>query len=132
MRFPFIGWEASFLEKAAKISIGADVVEPMVMDADMSDMRRHEAKGSVTTNAEHFLIIRCVELEDCRAVLESLRPLGPTAGGVFAFNGEDRGAVGILPALLKVGDLWGGGFEDAVGGSLQGCWREGCVDRDHG
>ena len=106
MRFPFVGWEASFLKQTAKISIGADVVEPMVMDTNVGDVRCHEAKGSFATDTKHLLVARSVELKDCGPVLEALRPLGPSTGGVFAFDGEDRGAVRILPALLKVGDFW--------------------------
>ena len=90
------------------------------MDSDVRDVRGHEAERPVATDAEHLLVTRRIELQDRRAVLKALRPLGPSAGGVLALDGEDRGAVGVLPVLLEVGDLRRGGLEDAVGGGLQG------------
>jgi hypothetical protein len=101
------------------------------MHADVRDVRRHEAERALASDAEHLLIARRVELKDRCSVLEPLRPLGPSAGGVLPLNGEHGGAVGILPAFLEVGDLWGGGLEDFVGSGLQRGRGEFGVDLDH-
>ena len=38
---PLIGWEAALIQQAEQITVGRDVVEAMVVDAEMADVRRH-------------------------------------------------------------------------------------------
>lgn len=40
---PLIGGETTLLKEAAEIAVCADIVETMVMDTDVGDVRRHEA-----------------------------------------------------------------------------------------
>ena len=65
----------------------------MIVDPDVGDVDGHSAEGGVAADLEHGFISGGIVLEDGRAVDEAFGPLGPTAGGVFALDGEDGGAV---------------------------------------
>ena len=62
---------------------------------------------------EQLAVAGGVEGEDRAAVLKPLRPLGPAAAGVLAFDGEDRRAAGRVPCLLDQADLLRGELEEA-------------------
>ena len=102
------------------------------MHPDVREMGGHQSERPLAADAEHLLVAGRVELKDRGAVLEALGPLGPTAGGVLPLDREDRGAVGVFPAFLEVGNLGRGGLEDGVGGGFKCRGGETGVDRDHG
>lgn len=91
--FPIVEGEATFAEESAQIAVGADIVEAVIVDPDVGDVDGHAAEGGVATDLEHGFIPGGIVLEDGRAVDKTFRPLGPTAGGVFALDGEDGGTV---------------------------------------
>jgi hypothetical protein len=113
---PFVGEESAFVEKAAQVSVGADIVKAVIVNPDMGDVCGHAAECSLATDLEHRSVAGGVVLEDGGAVDEPFGPLGPTSRGIFAFNGEDGGAVRILPAFLEGEDFRGGGLENFFGG----------------
>ena len=90
---PIVGGEPAFAEKSAQVSVGADIVEAVIVHPDMGHVGGHTAERSLAADLEHRFIAGGIVLEDGGAVDETFGPLGPTPGGVFAFNGEDRGAV---------------------------------------
>jgi len=128
---PFVGKESTFAKKAAEVSVGADIVEAVIMDPDMGDVGGHAAECSLPANFEHRSVASGVVLEDGGAVDESFGPLGPAPRGVFAFNGEDGGAVRILPAFLEGEDFRSGCLENFFGGSFEAFWGESSVVFDH-
>lgn len=87
--FPFVVRDAAFEHEAAEVSVGGEVVEAVVVDADVGDVGGHVADGVVASAFEAFLVVGCIEVEDGDAVAEAFGPLGPAAGGVFAGDGED-------------------------------------------
>ncbi len=62
--------------------------------------------GPLAAKLEVSLVIRGVEVQQHRAVLEALRPLGPAAGGVAAVDGEHgRGGAGRAADLDRLDAL---------------------------
>ena len=89
VRFPCIGGESAFQQKAAKIAVGADIVEAVVMDPDMGHVGGHAAEGSLAPDLEHVFISGGVVLEDGGTIDKAFGPFGPATGGVFSCDGED-------------------------------------------
>ena len=129
--FPLIGRKAALLKQTPEVSISADVVEPMVMHADVRKMRGHQAKRPIAADAEHFLITGGIILENRRTILESLGPLGPSPRGIFSLDGKDGRSVGILPAFFQGGYLGCGGFKNLVRRRFECGGRERGINRDH-
>ena len=119
------------MEKAAQVSVGADIVKAVIVHPDVGDVGGHAAKCSLSTDLEHRFIASGVVLEDGRAVDETFGPLGPAPGGVFTFNGENRSAVRLLPTFLEGEDFRGGGLENFFGGCFEAFRGEGGVVFDH-
>ena len=68
----------------------ADVVETVVMHADVREMRRHHRNGSLAPKLKKMLVARRIELQEGRAVLKTLCPLGPPFARVTPVHGENR------------------------------------------
>ena len=129
---PIVGGESAFAEESAQVPVGADIVKAVIMDPDVGDVGGHAAERSLSADLEHRFIASGVVLENGGAVDEPFGPLGPAPGGVFAFNGEDRGAVRLLPTFLEGEDFRGGGLENFFGGGFEAFCCEGGVALDHG
>ena len=129
--FPVVGGESAFVEKAAKVPVGADIVEAVIMDPDVRHVGGHAAERSLAADLEHRFVASGVVLENGGAIDEPFGPLGPAPRGVFAFDGEDRGAVRLLPTFLEGENFRGGGLENFFGGSFETFRGEGGVVFDH-
>ena len=68
------------------MAVRADVIEAVVVHANVRDVRRHEVDGIAPTDVEKRLVIRDLELINRRAELKALRPLGPAARGILALE----------------------------------------------
>ena len=79
--------------------------------ADVRHMRRHFLHCFLSPQLQKLLLSSGFELEQRRTELKALGPLGPTARGVFAFDGEDGGAVGRLPGFFDAQDFVRGQIE---------------------
>ena len=100
--------------QAQQIAVGADVVEAVIVNADVGDVRRHDVDGALGGRSPGTRLAGGVELQDGGAELEALRPFGPAAAGVLAADGEDgRTCVG-RPVGFEGADLGGGEFEQAA------------------
>ena len=75
--------DAPFGHQAKQVAVGADIVEAVVVNAGVGEVRRHERDGSIAADFEELALAGGVELENGRAELEALRPLGPAAAGVL-------------------------------------------------
>ena len=130
--FPVVGGKPTFSEESAQVSVGADIVESVIVHPDVGDVGGHAAERSLAADLEHRFIAGGVVLENGGAVDESFGPLGPTPGGVFACNGENGGAIGFLPSFLEGEDFRGGGLENFFGRGFEAFCCEGGVALDHG
>ena len=76
------------------------LLNPWSCTPDVGQVGRHAVHRVRAADLEELLLSRGVELEDGRAELEALRPLGPAPGGPPAVDCEHgralRGAVGSL------------------------------------
>ena len=102
---PFVFGETALEHQAAEVSIGRKVVETMVVDTDVRDMRGHAANGVVATAREAFLIARGIKMEDRYAVAEALGPFGPAARRVFSGNGEDGRSLAFIVFAIDCRDF---------------------------
>ena len=75
---PIVGGEPAFVEKAAQVPVGADIVKAVIMDPDVGDVGGHAAERSLAADLEHRFIASGVVLENGGAVDETFGPLGPT------------------------------------------------------
>lgn len=116
------------MDKAQQISIRTHVVEAVIMDADVRNMRRHDGDRPLAPDVQKFLIIRCVELQNRGAELKPLRPFRPTTTRVLAATGEYGRSGRWIPRLVNRSNLAGGQFEQAVNAALQRGGRNRGVD----
>ena len=77
--------DAAFVHQPQQIAVRADVVEPVIVHADVGDVRRHDVDECASRPiSRNSLVAGGIELQDRRAELKALRPLGPAAAGVLA------------------------------------------------
>ena len=88
-----------------QVPVGGDVVEAVIVHADVRHVRGHELDGLAPPDFQEALLAGGIELQQRRAELEPLRPLRPAARGVFALHRDDRRALGRLPGLLQAQNL---------------------------
>ena len=96
-QFAGIARDAAFEHQPAEVAVGADVVEPVVVDADVRHVRGHVPTGVLAAQGQHPRVARGVELQNRRAELEALGPLGPAAGGVAALDRKHGGPWSGVP-----------------------------------
>jgi hypothetical protein len=104
----------------------------VVVYAGVAEVRGHDRHRGPPAEVQELLVTVRFELEQRRAELEPLRPLGPAAGGVFALDGEDRSALGRVPALVELSNLLGRDFEQVVHRRQEVGGRKVAVELDHG
>ncbi len=107
--------DPAFARETPERAVGADVVESVVVHADMRQMRRHALDRPRAAEIEERAVAGGVELQQRGAELEALRPLGPAPGAVDAVHREHRRAVGRIPSRFERQDLRRRPFEDAPG-----------------
>ena len=90
---PLAGVEAPLVGEAPQGAVGADVVEAVIVDAHVRQVRRHALDGARAPELEEPPVAGGVELQQRRAELKSLRPLGPAAGPIPPLDGEDGRAI---------------------------------------
>ena len=122
---------AALAHQAQQVAVRGDVVEPVVVHADVADMAGHVLHRGAAADLENRRVARGVELQDGRAELEALRPLGPAARRVAAVDREDRRATRRIPRLLEPRDLLRGQLEQMVDGAEERGGREPAVDTNH-
>ena len=101
LHLAWVGIDLSLAHEAAQVSVGRDVVEPVIVHADVRDVRGHALHCPPAADFQKPLIAGRVELQHRRAELKSLRPLCPTARGVLPLLSEYRSALGCTPAFLN-------------------------------
>ncbi|MBA7481356.1 hypothetical protein ES707_16826 [subsurface metagenome] len=74
-----------------KIAVGADVVEAVVVYADMADVGGHGLQGALDPSIQELFVLPRVELKKGRSKPKPLCPLGPAPCGVFALHRKNRG-----------------------------------------
>src|SRR6185369_18067878 len=69
---PVAGLDPTFAGQAPQRAVGADVVEPVIVDADVREVRRHPIQRPGAAEIEEFALAGRVELQQRRAELEPL------------------------------------------------------------
>ena len=111
---PLARLDAPFAREPPQVSVGADVVEAVVVHAHVGQVRRHPLERARAAEIEELLVAGRVELQQRGAELEALRPLGPAPGLVAPLDGEDGRAVFGPPRVFDREDLSRGDVEDAL------------------
>ena len=112
--FPRVLANASLVHQAQEISVGADVVEAVIVYADMGDVCRHHLDGFALADFEKRLVTSGVVVQEGRAVLKALGPFGPSLGRVAPLDRKDRRAVLRFPARFNVPNLRAGERPEAL------------------
>ena len=120
-----------FAHQAVQVAVGAQVVEAVVVHSDMAHVGRHVFYRVFATHLQKSGVVGGIVLQDGRAVLKTLRPLGPASGGVLTLHGEHRGAFGGVVVLLDVLNLFGRQFPQAGDLAQQVSGSELGVDLNH-
>ena len=119
VQFALIAGDPALEDQAAEVAVGGDVVEPVVVHADVGDVRRHVAEGLRAAELQHRLVAGGVEVKECHPELEALRPLRPAPRGVAPLPGEDGRAPRRIPGGVDRADLGPCELEHAGGLLLQ-------------
>ena len=99
--------DSALASEPPEIAVGADVVEAVIVDADVGQVRRHAFDRPRAPQLEECGLAGRVELQQRRAELESLRPLGPPARAITAFDREYGRAVFRAPGIFDRTNLRG-------------------------
>jgi hypothetical protein len=117
--FDLVGVELALALEAQPVAVGGEVVEAVVVHADVRHVRGHAIDGEFRGGVGETLFAGGVELQEAGAVVETFRPLGPAARGIFAGVGEDgrtlRGIVGVEDRV----DLLAGQLPEALQGGSE-------------
>jgi len=103
--------DLSLARQAPEVAVGGYVVETMVMDPNVRDMRGHQLNGLVAADLQESLLPGGVILQQRRAELETLGPFSPAPAGVPAFGRENGRPLARRPALFEIEDFAGGDLE---------------------
>src|SRR4029453_8025766 len=106
--------EAALARQPPQTSIRADIVEAMVVDADVREVRSHAFDGAGAGEVQELAIARGIELQHGRPELKPLCPFRPAARLQTAVDGVDRRTIGGLPTLLEGSDLPGRQLEEPI------------------
>src|SRR4029453_4433337 len=120
-----------FTREAPEIAVGADVVEAVIVDADVREVRRHPVDGARSPELEEFRLAGRVELQQRRPELKALRPLGPPARAIAPVGGEHRRAVFGPPGLFDRANLVRGQLEKPRDLRQQLARCAAAIDADH-
>src|SRR5881409_25652 len=116
--------EAAFPNQTQQIAVSRDVVETVIMHADVRDVRSHALEGAGTAELKETFLAGGIELKDGRAKLETLGPFGPATRGVFSRNGEHGRAARSTPRFFKVENFFRREFESAADSWQKGARSE--------
>ncbi len=128
---PLAGRDASFTHEPPQVAVGADVVEPVIVDPHVRQVRRHAIHGARSSQLEELLLARRIELQDRRPELEALRPFGPATGLIAARHREHRRTLLRPPGAFDRPNLVRRKREQPVDGRHQIGGRSATVDADH-
>src|SRR4051812_36441546 len=84
---PCLLFYPAFVHQAQQIAIGADVVEAMIVHADMRNMGGHVSHRMLPTFLKEALVARGIELKNLGAELKTLRPFGPATTCIPPLDG---------------------------------------------
>jgi hypothetical protein len=119
VHFPRVRLDPILARKTPQISVGADVVEAVIVDACMRQVRRHPLDRARAPKLQALPVAGGVELQQRGSELKPLRPFGPPARLIPPRHREDRSAVGGLPGALERLDFRGRKLEQPVDGGKQ-------------
>jgi hypothetical protein len=110
--FPLGRDDAALAREPPEGSVRADVVEAVIVDADMREVRRHALDRARPAKLEKVGVTGRVILQQRGSELKPLGPFGPPARPVAPFDGEHRRAVLGPPAVFDRPNLACGQLEE--------------------
>src|SRR5688500_2433365 len=108
------GSGSAFKDQPPHVAEGADVIEPVVVDAKMGDVRVHVAASAVAADRQKRLVVGGVEGEQRGAELKAAGPFGPALRFVTAGAGDDRRLTADGELLGEALDLRRGELPEAI------------------
>jgi hypothetical protein len=82
--------DTALVHQPPEVAVRADIVEPVVVNADVREVRRHHSQRALAAKLEKLLVAGGVELQKRGSELEPLRPLRPALRRVPTFHREYR------------------------------------------
>ncbi len=129
--FPLARVDPLLTRQPPQVSVGADVVEPVIVHAHVREVRRHALDRARSTEFEECSIAGGVELQQRRSELKALRPLGPASCLIAPSNREHRRAVLRTPGVLDRADLRRREIEQPIDPGHQVARRSSPVEAHH-
>ena len=129
--FPGVGGDFPLVHQPGEVAVGADVVEAVVMDAEVGEVRGHVVDDVAPGPVQAFGVAGGVELEQPPSEEEALGPFRPAPGAVLALDREHRGAVRWPRPPPQRLELLPRKLEQAPEPRLQVAGPQAVVDRDH-
>src|SRR5688572_7516565 len=123
-RLPLRRVESSFTRQSPQAAVRTDVVEPVIVDAGVRQVRRHSIQRAVSSELQKLLLAGRIELQHRRSELEALRPFGPATRLPASVDREDGCPVLGAPRAFEAADFPGGNLEEAIDPGQQIGWRE--------
>ena len=102
---PLIFWNDTLSHQPPQIAIRGYIVKPVVVYANMRHMRRHALHRALAPNLQQVFLSRNFISQNRASKLKSLRPLGPSARGVFAIYGKDWRALLRIPCGIDTANF---------------------------
>jgi hypothetical protein len=124
--------ETPFAREPPERAVRADVVEAMIVDAGVRQVRRHAIDRARAPQLEELRIAGGVELQQRRPTWKPFGPLGPPARAVPALTVKTGVPCRRVPARVEEADLPGRQLEQALGRALQVGGGALAIDLDHG
>src|SRR5262245_5199825 len=131
MLLPGICGYPAFVHQTPQISISADVIKSMIVNASVADMRGHMLERALAAHLQKGGVSRRVELQEGRSKLKSLGPLSPTSRSVTAFHCKNRSSCRWNPAILQPPYFVRREFKKSVELRLQHRGRQDWIDLYH-
>ena len=123
--------DAAFAGQPPQGPVGADVVEAVIVHADVREVRRHPAEGARPSQLEERAIAGRIKLQERRAVDEAFASIRSTRARCIVPSTVKTGAPLDDPRAIERQDLRGRQFEHPVDCRKQIAGRARAVAANH-
>ena len=102
---PCVFLDPPLVHQPQQVAVRADVVEAVVVNADVAHVRRHLPDRVPPADLQKSGVARGVELQHGRSVLKALRPLRPPPRRIDSLHRENRRPLLGIVRLFDRGDF---------------------------
>ncbi len=125
---PLVWRDAPLRHQAQQVAVGGDLIEAVVVDAEMGDVRRHVAPRAGHPQCEEALLAGRIELQDRRAEFEPLSPVRPAPRLIAAGDRVHRRPGRPVEAGIDRQDLAARQLPHALDRRHEVLWRDLVID----